>query len=89
MDIACNQEGAKVTGAPSLADTWQITKGSDIPFFTTNEDDTLADTKFFQATVGSLLFIAQMWRPDIRYAVNKLCIKPQDRISPMCVEGAG
>jgi len=73
--IAWSQEGAKVTGGPairSLADIWQVTKGSDIPFLTTNEDDTLTDMKSFQA---SLLFIARMWRPDIRYAVNRLCMK--------------
>ena len=78
MDITWSQEGAKVTGAPaiqSLANMWQVTKESDIPFLTTIEDDTPADTKSFQAMVGSLLFIARMWRPDIRYAVNRLCMK--------------
>ena len=29
----------------------------------------------FQALVGRLLFIARMWRPDVRYAVQRLCIK--------------
>ena len=32
------------------------------------------DTKHFQALVGRLLFMARMWRPDIRYAVQRLCI---------------
>ena len=63
-------------------------KESDVPFLTINEDDTLADTKSFQAMVGSL-FIARMWRPDIRYTVNRLCMKPPNQISPMCVEGPG
>ena len=38
----------------------------------------LIDPKTYQALVGRLLYIARMWRPDIRYVVGNLCTKNSD-----------
>jgi len=48
----------------ALAKGWQITK---------NRPHHISLLK--RTMLGRLLFIARMWRPDIRDAVNRLCIK--------------
>jgi len=48
----------------AVAADWGITKTSTMSYLTTDENDTRADVKSFQAMVGRLL-----------YVVNKLCTK--------------
>ena len=66
---------SEVVTISSLSENWHITKMAGTPYLTTNEDDSPANVQAFQTMVGSLLLIARMWRPDIQYAVNRLCIK--------------
>ena len=58
-----------------LARDYQITKSASSPFTTKFQPETPVDTKNFQTLTGRLLFITRMWRPDIRYAVQRLCVK--------------
>ena len=54
-----------------------ITRTASSPFGTqiATRSEEPANVKQFQALTGRLLFITRMWRPDIRYAVQRLCIK--------------
>ena len=45
------------------------------PYLSCPDGDLLAATSSYKALIGRLLFIARMWRPDIRYAVTRLCVK--------------
>jgi len=80
MDVKWNNlnKTVMISGASTiltLGEKWHISKRAKTPYLITTEDDSLADAQSFQTLVGSLLFVARMWRPDIRYAVNKLCTK--------------
>ena len=79
MDISWNEQGVHITGESaiqSLAQDEGVTRIARTPYLTTTAGPPVAvPTKPFQALVGRLLFIARMWRPDVRYAVQRLCIK--------------
>lgn len=79
MTITWGATTAQVMGADTIrkaAETYGITKEARSPYLAgeklLNED---ADKNKYQAMIGSILYIARMWRPDIRYAVARLCIK--------------
>lgn len=82
MTMHWEDKRVTITGADAierLAETFHITKLARTPFLTGTERqdemcDEATDTKTYQAMVGALLFIARMWRPDIRYVVARLCI---------------
>ena len=78
MDLIWGDDQVIVTGASSikqLAKDEGITRIAKSPFTTTGEESDPIPIKPFQAVTGKLLFIARMWRPDIRYAVQRLCMR--------------
>ena len=84
MDISWNQQGVHITGEAaiqSLAKDKGITRTARMPYLITAAGPpavgppVTVPVRPFQALLGRLLFIARMWRLDIRYAVQQLCIK--------------
>ena len=84
MDISWNKQGVHITSESaiqSLARDEGIVRVARTPYLAPAARSPAAGspaavpTKPLQALVGRLLFIARMWRPDIRYAVQRLCIK--------------
>jgi hypothetical protein len=60
-----------------IANSWEVTIPAKSPFRVTSSQHSLPfpDKKLFQKIVGELLFVTRMWRPDIRYAVARICRK--------------
>ena len=78
MDWTWVPEGVRVSGSTvieALARDCGVTKVASNPFTTKLEPEAPTDIKKFQALTGRLLFITRMWRPAIRYAVQRLCVK--------------
>lgn len=80
MDVKWGDKQVTIA-APSaiekLAQDLQVTRGAVSPFTPDLEElnHVSGDIKAFQAITGRLLFITRMWRPDIRYAVQRLCMR--------------
>ena len=62
-----------------------MTKGG--PYATQKVPEAQTEIKKFQALTGRLLFIPRRWRPDIRYALQRLFVKTRAPISQDWVNG--
>lgn len=79
MNIKWDEKCAMITGEDAiekLATLYNIKKARS-PFSLAKPSHSSGEVgrRRYQAITGSLLFIARMWRPDIRYVVARLCTK--------------
>jgi len=87
-----NKQEVLISGAltiEKLAQDYGIgfTREATTLYTTRKEPEGQADIKQFQKLTGKLLFITQMWRLDIRYAVQRLCVKTRAPTSQDWING--
>jgi len=75
-----NKQEVLISGASAIEKLAQdygisFTREATTSYTTRKEPEGQVDIKQFQKLTGKLLFITRIWRPDIRYAVQRLCVK--------------
>ena len=72
--------GVTISGCTAIrtaAQDYAITRTASSPYASTitATPEQACNLKQLQALTGRLLFITRMWRPDIRYTVQRMCTK--------------